>query len=225
MCGRFTLTVSFEQLMDQFLIDEFVDQWGPRFNVAPSQEVLSLISSKGKRKAGPIQWGLVPFWVKDASKWKPLINARGESLEDKASFKHLVNKRRTAILADSFYEWEKRDGKKQPVRFLMNNKEPFAFAGLWDRQGNGESSKVTTTIITTEANDLVRPVHDRMPVILRGEENINRWLSAEEYPFNEVKDLLEPVPAELMTKYNVSPDVNSPRNDYEACVEPLGNLS
>ncbi|WP_456274321.1 SOS response-associated peptidase [Bacillus sp. AK031] len=225
MCGRFTLTVSYEELIDQFMIDELVDEWGPRFNVAPSQTVLSLISRNGKRRAGPIQWGLIPFWVKDQSKWKPLINARGESLEEKASFKHLLNKRRTAILADSFFEWEQKEGKKHPVRFLMRDKEPFAFAGLWDKHGNENSVSVTSTIITTKANELVQPVHDRMPVILRGEENINRWLSTEDLSFKEVKDLLEPYPSELMMKYKVSPEVNSPKNDYKACVEPLENLS
>ncbi|EDL66009.1 SOS response-associated peptidase [Bacillus sp. SG-1] len=225
MCGRFTLTVPYEELIEQFLIDEVVDEWGPRFNVAPSQMVLSMISNKGKRRAGPIQWGLVPYWVKDPRKWKPLINARSESLEEKSSFKHLLNKKRTAILADSFFEWERINGKKQPYRFMLKDKEPFAFAGLWDRQDNDESSVVSSTIITTEANELVSPVHGRMPVILKGEESINRWLSTGEYTFSDVKDLLQPFPAELMTKYKVSQEVNSPRNDFQACVEPLENLS
>lgn len=225
MCGRFTLTVPYEELIEQFLIDEVVDEWGQRFNVAPSQMVLSMISNKGKRRAGPIQWGLVPYWVKDPRKWKPLINARSESLEEKSSFKHLLNKKRTAILADSFFEWERTDGKKQPYRFMLKDKKPFAFAGLWDRQDNGESSVVSSTIITTEANELVSPVHGRMPVILKGEESIHRWLSTGEYTFSDVKDLLQPFPAELMTKYKVSQEVNSPRNDFQACVEPLENLS
>ncbi|WP_276310260.1 SOS response-associated peptidase [Bacillus salacetis] len=225
MCGRFTLTVPIEELVEQFLIDEVVDEWAPRFNVAPSQIVLSLISSKGKRRAGPIQWGLIPFWVKNPGKWKPLINARSESLEEKASFKHLLNKRRTVILADSFYEWERKDGKKHPHRFMLKNKEPFAFAGLWDRQENEDSSIVSSAILTTAANDLVRPVHDRMPVILKGEDDINRWLSTGEYSFSEVKHLLEPMPAEEMTVYKVSDSVNSPRNDFRSCVEPMQNLS
>ncbi|WP_421379032.1 SOS response-associated peptidase [Bacillus salacetis] len=225
MCGRFTLTVPFEELIEQFLIDELVDEWEPRYNVAPSQMVLSLISNKGKRKAGPIQWGLVPSWVKDQRKWKPLINARSESLEEKASFKHLLNKRRTAVLADSFYEWERKEGEKQPYRFMMKDKEPFAFAGLWDKQESKGSSVFSSTIITTEANELVSPVHDRMPVILKGEDSINRWLSTEEFSFNEVRQLLKPFPSDMMIKYMVSQEVNSPRNDFEACVEPLENLS
>ncbi|WP_409251092.1 SOS response-associated peptidase [Bacillus sp. SCS-153A] len=225
MCGRYTLTTPYEELMEQFLIDEVVDEWGPRFNVAPSQMVFSVIANKGKRRAGPIQWGLVPFWVKDPRKWKPLINARSESLEEKASFKHLLNKRRTAILADSFFEWERKDGKKQPYRFMLKDKEPFAFAGLWDKQDSGGSVVVSSTIITTDANELVSPVHDRMPVILKGEENINKWLSTSEFEFNDVRDLLKPFPADLMTKYRVSQEVNSPRNDFEACVESLENLS
>jgi putative SOS response-associated peptidase YedK len=225
LCGRFTLTVPFEEVKEQFLIDEVVNEWEPRFNVAPSQIVLSLISSGGKRKAGPIQWGLVPFWVKDERTWKPLINARSESLDEKASFKHLLNKRRTAILADSFYEWERKDGKKQPHRFMLKNKEPFAFAGLWDRKENDDSSVVSATIITTTANELVSPVHDRMPVILKGEDSISKWLSTGEYRFSEIKHLLKPISAEEMTVYKVSEEVNSPKNDFQSCVEPLQNLS
>ncbi|TYR76554.1 SOS response-associated peptidase [Rossellomorea vietnamensis] len=225
MCGRFTLTMSFEELVEKFLIDEWVDEWGPRFNVAPSQAVLSLITGKGQRMAGPIRWGLIPSWVNDRSKWKPLINARSETLEEKSSFKHLLNKRRTAILADSFFEWKRKDGEKQPYRFMMKDKEPFAFAGLWDKQTNGNSAAVSSTIITTSANDLVQPVHDRMPVILKGEENINKWISTADYTFNEVKELLVPFPSEFMTKYKVSQEVNSTRNDFESCVKPLENLS
>ncbi|WP_113929327.1 SOS response-associated peptidase [Bacillus sp. P14.5] len=225
MCGRFTLTISYEELIEKFLIDELVDEWGPRFNVAPSQIVLSLIMGKGKRRGGPIQWGLIPSWVKDKKSWKPLINARSESLEEKSSFKHLLNRKRTAILADSFFEWERVDGKKQPYRFMMKDNEPFAFAGLWDKQEEDNSTTVSSTIITTSANDLVKPVHDRMPVILKGEESINKWISTGEYSFSEVKDLLAPFPAESMTKYKVSQEVNSTRNDFESCVNPLGNLS
>ncbi|MGD6966710.1 SOS response-associated peptidase [Rossellomorea vietnamensis] len=225
MCGRFTLTMSYEELVEKFLIDEWVYEWGPRFNVAPSQAVLSLIIGKGQRMAGPIRWGLIPSWVKDQSKWKPLINARSETLEEKSSFKHLLNKRRTAILADSFYEWKRKDGVKQPYRFMMKDKEPFAFAGLWDKQANDNSAAFSSTIITTSANDLVQPVHDRMPVILKGEESIKKWISTADYTFNDVKELLVPFPSEFMTKYKVSKEVNSTRNDFESCVKPLENLS
>ncbi|MGM0845414.1 MAG: SOS response-associated peptidase [Bacillota bacterium] len=225
MCGRFTLTVSYEELVKQFQIDEVVNDWQPRFNVAPSQTVLSVIVGKGKKMAGPIQWGLIPSWVKDQRKWKPLINARSETLENKSSFKPLLNKRRTAILADSFYEWKKKDGEKQPYRFMMKSEEPFAFAGLWDKHESLSSANASSTIITTSANELVSSVHDRMPVILKGEENINRWISTADYSFSEVKDLLVPFPSELMSKYRVSQEVNSTKNDFKACVEPLENLS
>ncbi|MFI8687504.1 SOS response-associated peptidase [Rossellomorea sp. NPDC077527] len=218
MCGRFSLTTPLEELVKQYLIDEFVEEWQPRYNIAPSQSVLSLISHKGKRRAGEITWGLVPNWA-NRSKWKPLINARSETLLDKPSFKSLVHSKRMVIFADGFYEWKKDETGKTPIRFQLKGEEPFVFAGLWDR--NGEAT--TSTILTTEANPLVSHVHERMPVMLTNREDIEKWLNTEEYSYEEASSVLKPLPDERMKGYQVSTIVNSPKNDLSECIIPISS--
>jgi putative SOS response-associated peptidase YedK len=216
MCGRFSLTTPLEELIKQFLIDDYIDDVTPRYNIAPSQRVLSLISHKGSRKAGETLWGLVPGWA-DKSKWKPLINARSETLLEKPSFRSLVHKKRMVIFTDGFYEWKQEDEGKVPVRFQLRNEKPFVFAGLWDRSSDG---KVTSTILTTKANNLIQPVHNRMPVMLKDEEEIEKWLNTDEYSFEEASSILKSFPEEEMKSYNVSKLVNSPKNDNEECINP-----
>ncbi|MFS8652387.1 MAG: SOS response-associated peptidase, partial [Caldibacillus sp.] len=212
MCGRFTLTASREELIERFQLDLFPVDYMPSYNVAPSQQVLTAVQAQDRRRAGFLKWGLVPFWVKDPKKWKPLINARAESLHEKASFKHLLAKRRCIIFADSFYEWNSRGGKRVPFRILLKEERPFAFAGLWDRNQHGDRVLTTCTIITTEANEKVSTVHDRMPVILQ-DDAIERWLDTERFNYDEVRDLLRPFPADRMALYRVSTLVNSPKNN------------
>ncbi|MEI2665608.1 SOS response-associated peptidase [Rossellomorea sp. LJF3] len=216
MCGRFSLTTPLEELVKHYLIDEFLEDWQPRYNIAPSQNVLSLISHKGKRRAGEITWGLVPHWA-DASKWKPLINARSETLLVKPSFKSLVHSRRMVIFADGFYEWKKEGSGRIPVRFQLKEEKPFVFAGLWDR--NGEVT--TSTILTTEANSLVEDVHERMPVMLTNSEDIEKWLNTDEYSFDQAASVLKPLPREMMKGYRVSTYVNSPKHDSSECIVPV----
>ncbi|WP_044336494.1 SOS response-associated peptidase [Rossellomorea aquimaris] len=216
MCGRFSLTTPLEELVRQYLIDEFLEEWQPRYNIAPSQKVLSLISHKGKRRAGEITWGLVPHWA-DRKKWKPLINARSETLLEKPSFKSLVHSKRMVIFADGFYEWKKENTQKVPVRFQLKEDETFVFAGLWDR--NGEDT--TSTILTTEANTLVEPVHERMPVILTDHEAIEKWLNTDDYSFEEASSVLRPLHRDVMKGYEVSNIVNSPKHDSVECILPV----
>ncbi|XXM74260.1 SOS response-associated peptidase [Lysinibacillus sphaericus] len=216
MCGRFSLATPLEELVNQFLIDEFIEETSPRYNVAPSQKILSLISKKGVRKAGETLWGLVPGWA-DTNKWKPLINARSETLLDKPSFRSLVHKRRMVIFSDGFYEWKKGVDGKIPVRFLLKSEEPFVFAGLWDRTGDG---KVTSAILTTKANEVVNPVHDRMPVILKDNDDIEKWLDTDKYSFEEASTILRPYPGNEMKSYEVSMIVNSPKNESKECIRP-----
>jgi putative SOS response-associated peptidase YedK len=218
MCGRYSLTTPLEELVNQYMIDEFFEDWQPRYNIAPSQKVLSLISHKGKRRAGDITWGLVPHWA-NPSTWKPLINARSETLLDKPSFKSLVHSRRMVIFADGFYEWKKEQSGKVPVRFQLKKEEPFVFAGLWDR--NGEVT--TSTILTTEANSLVGHVHERMPVMLTNSEDIEKWLNTEEYSFEQAASVLKSLPHEWMKGYQVSSIVNSPKHDTSECIVPVSS--
>lgn len=218
MCGRFTITVNKEELIEQFTLQLFPEDYSPSYNVAPSQKVLSAVHAAGGRRAGFLKWGLVPFWVKDPKKWKPLINARSESLHEKPSFKHLLAKKRCVIFADSFYEWSIRDGSRTPYRILLTDGKPFAFAALWDRNRHGEQEITTCTIITTSPNEKMATVHDRMPVILQGEA-VEKWLNTERYPYQEVKDLLRPLDNDAITMYQVSTIVNYPKNNSPECIK------
>jgi putative SOS response-associated peptidase YedK len=216
MCGRFSLTTPLEELISQFLIDEYIEEASPRYNIAPSQKVLSLISNNGNRKAGETLWGLVPGWA-NTNKWKPLINARSETLLEKPSFRSLVHKKRMVIFSDGFYEWKQEEEGKVPVRFQLKSEQPFVFAALWDRSSDGQ---VTSTILTTAANDLVHPVHNRMPVMLSDNEKIEKWLNTDKYSFEEASEILTPFPEEDMKSFQVSQLVNSPKNDVEECINP-----
>ncbi|WP_064091358.1 SOS response-associated peptidase [Rossellomorea aquimaris] len=216
MCGRFSLTTPLEELVQQYLIDELMDDWRPRYNIAPTQKVFSLISHKGKRKAGKITWGLIPSWA-NQNKWKPLINARSETLLEKPSFKSLVHSKRMIVFADGFYEWKRERNQKVPFRFRLKKEQPFVFAGLWDRNGEATSS----TILTTSANSLVNPVHERMPVMLTNNDDIEKWLNTEKYTFEEASSLLKPLEPEHMNSYMVSSIVNSPKNDTIECLVPV----
>lgn len=216
MCGRFTLTVNRNELIEQFQLSFFPDDYSPRYNIAPTQEVLAAVNTEQGKKAGYIKWGLVPFWVKETKKWKPLINARAESLTEKASFKHLVEKRRCVIFADSFYEWSNHSGEKKPYRILKKDRKPFAFAALWDR--NEQST--TCTIITVQANELIKNLHERMPVIFTTNDEIEQWLEVKR-PFTEVQPLLKPSQASLYQYYEVSPLVNSAQIDHVQCIQPV----
>lgn len=223
MCGRFTLTVDSQQLMSYFQLQVFPDHYMPSFNIAPSQPVLAAVESNGVRRAGYMKWGLVPYWVKDLKKWRPFINARSESLTEKKSFKHLLAKRRCIIFADSYYEWKIENGKKTPYRILKTDGIPFAFAALWDRNQFCDSELVTCTILTTNANEKVQEIHDRMPVILDGQDALEIWLNTKEYPFEETKELLKPYPQDRQKFYRVSDLVNSPKNNMQKCILPLIN--
>lgn len=221
MCGRFTLTVDLQDVVDYFQLQFIPDHFSPSFNIAPSQLVLTAIAHNGERRAGYMNWGLVPYWVKQPKQWKPLINARSESLTDKSSFKHLVEKHRCVIFADSFYEWKVENGKKTPYRIMKDDGKPFAFAALWDRNQEGDTELFTCVILTTSANEKVRNIHERMPVMLDNEEAWETWLNTKEYPYAKAKELLKPYPMENQKLYVVSSLVNSPKNNGEECIRPL----
>ena len=210
MCGRYAQRADPKRLAKEFKVSE-VPGVRPRYNIAPTQEVLAVRESPDGREMTFLKWGLIPSWAKDAAIGAKLINARSETVEEKPSFRDAFRRRRCLIPADGFYEWRKEGGRKQPYFFRHKEERPFGFAGLWDRW-EGEDGQVinSCTILTTEANGVLRPVHDRMPVILRPED-YEPWLEAGERERSLLRELLRPYPEEEMTGYPVSPAVNSTR--------------
>jgi len=220
MCGRYTQTASPEDLIFRFGFYNQDIVLKPRYNLAPGQ-LAPVIVNEGTKNLVMMQWGLVPSWAKEPAIGYKMINARSETLAQKTSFRRLLPSRRCLIVADGFYEWAKLQRGKAPMRFLLKGGEPFAFAGLWDRWKKPDGNELRTyTIITTQANELLKPVHDRMPVILnRDAEEL--WLDVDLKEPQELTALLRPFPAGEMESYYVSPIVNSPRNDLMQCIEAV----
>ena len=220
MCGRYTLKSPIEVLAKEFGITGPLPEIQPSYNVAPGREVAAAITGgDGGRRLEALKWGLVPSWAKDPGIGYRMINARSETAAEKPSFRKPLKDRRCLILADGFYEWRKMGNGKQPFHIKMEDEKPFAFAGLWERwERDGEEIR-SCTILTTEPNDLLRKVHDRMPVILPPEAQAT-WLDPEIRDPAPLLPLLAPYPSGAMTVYPVSRAVNSPSNDGPGCVEP-----
>jgi putative SOS response-associated peptidase YedK len=221
MCGRYTLFINLVLLGKRFNlinIDHLIIR--PRFNVAPSQEVVAIIRDGNENRAGMLRWGLVPTWAKDPKIGYKMINARAETVDEKPAYARLLKRRRCLIPADGFYEWKKVGSRKQPFRIKLKNDEPFAFAGLWDRwECEGEVIH-SCTIITTKPNSLMEGIHNRMPVILT-KANEEAWLDQDLKEPEVLKTFLEPYPEEEMEAYKVSSEVGSPKNDREELVAPV----
>jgi putative SOS response-associated peptidase YedK len=222
MCGRFTLTVSPEQLKEAFSGLTLSAQGPqPRFNIAPSQPVAA-IPNDGKFRLEHFTWGLVPFWAKDPKIGNRMINARSETAAEKPSFRAAFRYRRCLIPADGFYEWKKTPGQKAktPMYIQMKDGQPFAFAGLWeDWNGPDGSNILSCTILTTQPNDLIKDIHNRMPVILPPQA-YDLWLTPGEVERRQLQGLLSPYPSEEMKAHAVSRLVNNPANDEPACIVP-----
>lgn len=219
MCGRFSLATDQSILQEQFNLI-FNEEIKYRYNIAPSQNIFVVGSNGHDRVGTSMRWGLVPLWSKDTKIGYKMINARAETLDEKISFKQPFLKKRCLILCDGFYEWKKQGKEKQPFRFIMRDRRPFAFAGLWERWDKGEKPLYTCTIITTTPNELTEDIHDRMPVILPP-ETYDQWLDREFNDTEVLKSLLIPYKADLMDVYPVSDIVNSPKNESEQCLIPL----
>jgi putative SOS response-associated peptidase YedK len=167
--------------------------------------------------------GLIPYWAKDPSIGNRMINARAETLTEKPAFKQLVGSRRCIIPADGFHEWRKERKRKVPMWVYLTSREPFGLAGLWDVWRNPDGTSVASfTIITTEPNELVRPIHDRMPVILRPADE-EEWLDVSRTSFGKARSLLKPYPAELMDAHDVSILVNSAKYDGPECIQSVSD--
>jgi putative SOS response-associated peptidase YedK len=222
MCGRFTLTVPGEALAEHFQLTEAPGVVA-RYNIAPTQPVAAVrdpANGKG-RELTYLHWGLIPPWAGDPKIGSRLINARAETVAEKPAFRAAFKYRRCLVPASGFYEWQKLNGKKQPVFIRLRDDELFAFAGLWEvwRGPDGEEIE-SCTLLTTAANDLIRPVHDRMPVILRPED-YDLWLDREIQQPARLQSLLRPFDPAAMTFFPVSPRVNSPGNEGPECIAPI----
>jgi putative SOS response-associated peptidase YedK len=226
MCGRFTTTFEFSDIRVRWNLDRDLPRYAPRFNIAPEQvspTIPVIVRSEGGNKCRLMHWGLIPYWAKDPSIGNRMINARAETLTDKPAFKHLVGERRCIIPADGFYEWRKEGKRKVPMWVHLKNREPFGLAGLWDVWRKLDGTPVESfTIITTEPNELVRPVHDRMPVILRPEDE-EQWLDVSRTSFAKARSFLKPLPAEMMDAHDVSTIVNSAKYDGPECIQPVAD--
>ncbi len=222
MCGRFTNKAKPEQIKKEFKIGRISPKiFEPRYNIAPTQPSTAVLESGGERTIENLQWGLIPSWAKDDSFAGKLINARAESLAEKPSFRNAFRHRRCIIPASGFYEWSKKGaGAKQPFYFYLKDKEVFGFAGLFEEWTDKETGEVleTCAIITTEANEILEPVHDRMPVILRP-EFYDEWLDSKESNTDELEKMLVSYPAEEMAAHPVSRAVNSPVYDSPELIE------
>ena len=243
MCGRFTISEVPGQLSSQFNLTQGVTI-DPSYNIAPSQMVpvilFGSLDGSGACILGPgegdmvsmrvlvhLEWGLVPGWAKDPSIGSRMINARAETVAEKPSYRSAFRKRRCLVLADGFYEWKRQGGSRHPYHIRMQDRSLFAFAGLWEHWTGSDGSIVRTcALITTHPNDLVKPLHGRMPVIL-SQDDYAVWLDPSNQDTTRLKSLLRPYPAAGMTACPVSTRVNNPENDSPDLLDPedfLGRL-
>lgn len=219
MCGRYTYTTSLAPGEVVFPDGEAAINLNPRYNVAPSQYA-PVIPQHDPENLYLYRWGLIPFWAKDRSIGYKMINARSETIREKASYKGPFKKQRCLVLADGFYEWKKVGKAKQPYRMVLATGEPFHFAGLYAQWKDPEGRIVPSfTILTTEPNALVAPIHNRMPVIL-SQEALDIWLHPQADEL-DLLNLLKPLPEELMEAYPVSTAVGNPRNDSEELIKEI----
>lgn len=194
-----------------------VDPLEPRYNIAPGDD-LAVITNEAPEEIALFEWGLIPHWVEDPEDWSPRINARSETLTERASFRDAVEQRRCLVLADGFYEWQGSRGAKRPYRVALTDDAPFAFAGLWETWEGETETRSTVTILTTDANEVVAPIHDRMPVMLEPDEE-RAWLAADDAA--DRANVLDPYPTAGLCAYEVATTVNNPANDSPAVIDPV----
>ncbi len=224
MCGRFSLTTAGPILADLFGLDdpEILAQWRARYNIAPTQAILAIrVGADGKRAIAYLRWGLIPRWTKDPRAGPALINARGDTVAERPMFKGLLESRRAIVPADGFFEWKKEGARKLPQYFQLRDGGPFGIAALWESWRGPEQTIESVTLLTTEPNELVSAIHDRMPAILPPEARA-RWLDPAITDPAELIPLIAPYPAGRMRATPVSTMVNKATADDPACIAPLG---
>ena len=216
MCGRFSLTPKIEQVIEKLNIINSIE-FAPSYNIAPSQNVPVVRNMDNRMVIAVMRWGLIPFWTKESPKSNSLINARGETVASKPSFRSAYKKRRCLIPADGFFEWQKMENGKLPYYIQLKNHEIFTFAGLWEQWQDDDQIIESCTIITTDANDDMKPIHHRMPVII-DREHYQHWFESA-----DPQDLLVPYPNDALIAYAVSSHVNNPSNNDKTCIEALSS--
>jgi putative SOS response-associated peptidase YedK len=226
MCGRFALISPGDALIEQFglnpEISTSLSSLSPRYNIAPTQPIaaIRLTPDQQSRELTFFRWGLIPSWAKDMKMSSRMINARSETVAEKPSFRAAFKRRRCLIPADGFYEWQRQGSKKQPMYIHARNQELFALAGLWETWHAADGSVIEScTILTTQPNELIKPIHNRMPVIIEPPD-YSLWLNPEPQP-DRAMHLLRPYPADQMAAHAVSTVVNNVRNDTPECIAPL----
>ena len=221
MCGRFVRCSPVTVIADEFNIRKSSLELAPSYNIAPNQDIL-IINNEGKKQLITCKWGFIPAWARDRSIGHKMINARAETLASKPAFKDAFKKHRCLVIADGFYEWNKIENKKIPFYILLRTGRPFGIAGLYSYWTSSEKEKICTcTIITTHANELLEPLHDRMPAIIPKEKE-DLWLDPDVTDTDILLDLLRPCPAEEIDMRQVSPKVNIPKyNSPEAIASVL----
>jgi putative SOS response-associated peptidase YedK len=222
MCGRFTLKQSAEELSQVFHLESIPDL-AAEYNIAPTQMVATVLenSENKKRELKQLHWGLIPSWAKNAGMGAKLINARAETVAEKPAFRSAFKHRRCLVVADGFYEWQRQEGKKQPFYFRLQDGQPFGFAGLWEKWRSPANEEIIScTILTTAANELLQPIHERMPVILEPKD-YDLWLDSQVEAPQILQQLLRSYPVSAMTAYAVSTLVNNPRHNSSECIVPL----
>ena len=205
MCGRFILLTDLSVIVQSFRIGEVAAEYKTGNNISPGQEITAVIRNDDHNRLVNFQWGLIPSWSKEASIGNRMFNARAGTITEKPSFKNAFQKRRCLIPVDGFYEWRKLGKEKKPLRFSLKSGEPFGLAGLYETWISPEQKPIQTcTVITTEPNDLLRPIHDRMPVIVKKEQE-DFWIDPDNQNQRELMSILKPYPVDEMTMSPVDP--------------------
>ena len=222
MCGRFEIHNTLEIIAKVFGIDAITFDYQPSYNIAPSQDIL-LVVNDGKRRLVRSRWGLVPSWSKELSAGYKMINARAESVADKPSFRQAFQNQRCLVVADGFYEWKKEGTRKRPFYIRLKSGKPIGFAGLYNVWKSPEGEQIcTSTIITTDANEIVQPLHDRMPVIA-SPDSYDLWLDPNIHDKALLQNILRAYPSEELEVYEVTPKVNSPKNNAPKNIQKIAD--
>jgi putative SOS response-associated peptidase YedK len=222
MCGRFYLDVPKDEFLAHYQLVDAPILPPRRYNIAPSQDILAVRAiDSGERTVSLLHWGLIPSWSKEEKSHFSMINARAETVASKPAFRAAFKRRRCLIPASGFYEWQPQDHYKQPYAICMKDNELFSLAGLWEHWESPEGKLIEScSIIVTNANAVLKPIHDRMPVIL-APEDYETWLDPENHDTDSLSELLTPYSSGKMKAYPVSRKMNDPSHDEHDCIEPI----